>query len=378
MRWGVWTLLQKGSVVIDWIRPERLTEAGWPEALAGFWVLRYPKASHAESTLAKARQAIRWLQRIAPESPAQLTSESILDLIESDQKRGIQNESLRSVLTSARICCEWIADKGIISHDLINRRMMRLPPKDPTSREDLHLPTPEIQRMLCQSDSEFHGARSLRDRWLAARLRALVYLIAHTGLRKSEAIRLRRERWNQDTSEMKVTALDHPRNRTKTIRSQRRMYVPEIAGERIKEWLEIIDHLGGSQPHEWLFPGVRKDVPWVGGSGASRALNQIQLLAERADVKTHVTIHGLRHTFATHAVCDHGFTEAKLKLAMGHTNIATQVHYLHRDRGLMADMMSHFGYGTKSPDEEVGESTQRRMMHAGSTSEDQRKDRDHT
>jgi len=80
---------------------------------------------------------------------------------------------------------------------------------------------------------------------------------------------------------------------------------------------------------DWLFPGVRLQRPWTGGSPGEKPLDQLQAAGREIGLEA-VTFQMLRHTFATHAA-SWGIGPIHLKQILRHTTLRTQRHYIHED-----------------------------------------------
>lgn len=192
-----------------------------------------------------------------------------------------------------------------------------------------------MRRVLAQVDQEFAAARGMLPRWKAGRLRALVWLVAHTGLRCNEALCLRRCRW--DGQVIEVRHEDQIDGWLKTDGSEGDVPVPDDAATRINEWIEV------APGYERLFPCVSGDRPWINGTGTYRATGQVAAAGRRAGVAG-VTMLSLRHTWQTHARSAWGFNPGEVQLIVRHSTVATQDHYVHEDRDNLVAMMRRVKY----------------------------------
>ena len=78
------------------------------------------------------------------------------------------------------------------------------------------------------------------------------------------------------------------------------------------------------QPADYLFPGEPRTRPITTGS----LRNMCRRIAERAGLRKRVTMHTLRHSFATHHL-DAGTDLRTLQLLLGHSCLQTTAIYLH-------------------------------------------------
>lgn len=78
------------------------------------------------------------------------------------------------------------------------------------------------------------------------------------------------------------------------------------------------------RPADWLFPGGVAGQPLSEGS----LYRQCQELVVRSGLRKRVTMHTLRHSFATHML-EAGVDVVTLQAILGHSNLKTTVRYLH-------------------------------------------------
>ncbi len=96
-------------------------------------------------------------------------------------------------------------------------------------------------------------------------------------------------------------------------------YVP--IGENLSRGLKT--YLDAEHPHKWLFNGKdrqgfsQKGVQWV-----------VREAARKTAIQKQVTVHTLRHTYATHLLED-GLDIVSIKELLGHAHIQTTMIYLH-------------------------------------------------
>lgn len=84
------------------------------------------------------------------------------------------------------------------------------------------------------------------------------------------------------------------------------------------------DYFKYFRPIDWLFPGVDKDKPL-----STRSVERIMDMAvENAGITKPVTVHTLRHSFATHLL-ESGVDIYYIQRLLGHSNIKSTSIYLH-------------------------------------------------
>lgn len=140
--------------------------------------------------------------------------------------------------------------------------------------------------------------------------RILLMLIYSAGLRSSEL------------SNLKIADIDLER---KTIHIRRSKYnkdriVPlsNYMSVGIKKYLAL------EQPHIWLFNGKNFGSPY-----SSKAISGVMRKAvNAAGIAKSVTVHSLRHSYATHLI-EEGLNIVTVKDLLGHSKIETTMVYLH-------------------------------------------------
>ena len=78
----------------------------------------------------------------------------------------------------------------------------------------------------------------------------------------------------------------------------------------------------------WLFPGVRRQVPWRNGRPGTRPIDRLKSAGRDAGIEG-LTFQSLRHTFATYARRLWGLSELELMTVLRHTSPGTQRAYVH-------------------------------------------------
>ena len=161
--------------------------------------------------------------------------------------------------------------------------------------------------------------------------RVLLSLGYGCGLRASEIVRL------------KVKHIDRAQNIIRIEQSKGRkdrnvMLSPDML-DLLRQWWKARPsrHDAGIPLQErWLFPS-RKTSP---RPITTRHLNRLfHEAADAAGIRKHVTVHTLRHSFATHLL-DGGTNIRKIQVLLGHEKLETTARYLHVATGTISAVAS--------------------------------------
>jgi integrase/recombinase XerD len=140
--------------------------------------------------------------------------------------------------------------------------------------------------------------------------RAILMTAYAAGLRVSEVTRLR------------VADIDSQRMvlRIRQAKGQKDRFV--VLSPRLLKLLR--EYWKAVRPSGFLFPGARPDRPLT-----SAAVHRVCRAArERCGLGKHVTVHTLRHSFATHLLED-GTDLRTIQILLGHRSLSTTARYLH-------------------------------------------------
>lgn len=140
--------------------------------------------------------------------------------------------------------------------------------------------------------------------------RVLFSLIYSAGLRVSEVCNL------------KINDIDSDRMQIRVVKSKGKAdrYVP------LSNYILIglRKYLKSSKPKNYLFNGKIKGDPL----GKSAVQQSFRLAIKKAGIHKDVSVHSLRHTYATHLLED-GVDIVSIKELLGHAHIETTMMYLH-------------------------------------------------
>jgi site-specific recombinase XerD len=138
--------------------------------------------------------------------------------------------------------------------------------------------------------------------------RAFLTCVYACGLRSSEAIGLRAQ--DIDSQRMLVNL-----NQAKGYKDRVVPLSPRLLVLLRQYWKQY-------RPQVWLFPGRSGDQPLQGAS----ARHACRKVAQRAGLTKRVTLHCLRHSFATHLL-DSGTDVRVIQRLLGHSCLSTTARY---------------------------------------------------
>jgi integrase len=309
----------------------------WAEVRLGLEASHSPPFGQ-RATWLKYRRVIDLLAMTAA-TPAEITPASIAGMVAEFQASGARLTTIASNLRVARAVCNYLAAIGVlgVSPFRLARLTIRIPRGYSLKRA--YGPA-EIARILDQADAEWDRARDIAPtrranqyrqneggggdvRFRAGRLRALVYLVAYTGVRAREALYIRCRDVDTVRRVVRITGEDRP---TKTLASMATIPIPDEAAAILAQWKDEQAARGRS----FLISGATQDKPWDQAGARWRPTNQVAALARRAGIQG-VTLLALRHSYATNVRRFWSLNSAETQSLLRHTSPETQEHYLHDD-----------------------------------------------
>jgi site-specific recombinase XerD len=167
---------------------------------------------------------------------------------------------------------------------------------------------------------------------MAGNLQARVLLAIGygAGLRVSEAVKLKAKHIDRSLSIIRV-------EQGKGRKDRHVMLSPELYALLREWWPERSTHNDEGVPpaERWLFPGR--------GEGCHLTARQVtrlfQQTLEAAGIKKKVTLHALRHSFATH-LFDRGTDIRTIQALLGHEKLETTARYTRVATGLITAVES--------------------------------------
>src|SRR3954471_5249846 len=164
----------------------------------------------------------------------------------------------------------------------------------------------------------------------SVKARLLLSLGYGCGLRASEVVRLKVKHID---SAQKIIRVEQSKSR----KDRNVMLSPETLG-LLRQWWKARRSrydAGTPVPERWLFPGSRRGKPMT-----TRQLSRLfHEAADAAGIKKAVTLHALRHSFATHLL-ERGTDIRIIQALLGHDKLETTARYTRVATGMIARIES--------------------------------------
>lgn len=199
------------------------------------------------------------------------------------------------------------------SHSYVNQAIssIKILYKDVLKKGDLvyHIPRPKKEKKLPNILSEDEVVKILNvvDN---RKHRAILFLIYSAGLRVGEVVRLKLE--DIDSKRMLIHV------KQGKGRKDRYTLLSEIALQMLRKYVSI------EKPEEWIFPGGKNN-----NHITERSVQKIFSKAcKKAKIRKHVTVHSLRHSFATHLL-ERGTDLRFIQELLGYQSSKTTEIYTH-------------------------------------------------
>ena len=162
------------------------------------------------------------------------------------------------------------------------------------------------------------------------KVRVLLSLGYGCGLRAGEVVRLKA---SDIDSAQKIIRIEQSKGR-----KDRNVMLSAETLDLLRQWWQVRPsrHDAGTRLEErWLFPGLRS-----GRSMTTRQLNRLfHEAANAAGIRKGVTLHALRHSFATHLL-EHGTDIRIIQALLGHDKLDTTARYTRVATGMIAGVES--------------------------------------
>jgi integrase/recombinase XerD len=162
------------------------------------------------------------------------------------------------------------------------------------------------------------------------KVRTLLSLGYGCGLRASEVVRLKVKHLD---SAQKIIRIEQSKGR----KDRNVMLSPETL-DLLRQWWKVRPSrydAGAPVAERWLFPGNRQGKPMT-----TRQLSRLfHQAADAAGIKKAVTLHALRHSFATHLL-ERGTDIRIIQALLGHNKLDTTARYTRVATGMIAGIES--------------------------------------
>lgn len=169
----------------------------------------------------------------------------------------------------------------------------------PMPRQGKQLPVVLSQEEICKM---IYITKNIKHR-------AIISMLYTSGLRISEFLNLMPVNIESNRMQIKVCAGKGNKDRFTVLSN----FTLELLREY---WVQY-------RPEKWLFEGLKAGKKY----SATSVRKIIKRAAEKAGIKKTVSVHTLRHSFATHLL-ENGIDIVLIKNLLGHTSIKTTMIYL--------------------------------------------------
>lgn len=238
-------------------------------------------------------------QRLSPDT---ICSSDIAEFLAHERERGLAPRSRGRLLSAIRMFHRFLLIERYATVNPVTvieapRTLQKLPS---------FLTAAEVDALLAATAGQ--RPEDIRDR-------AMLELLYATGLRVSELVNLKKRELNLEVGYLMTVGKGN---------KERLIPVGETARERVNEYLERVrsrQDPEGVQPYLFLSR--------LGGGMTRQAFwNIIKKRALLAGVRTSISPHTLRHSFATHLLAG-GADLRSVQMMLGHADLSTTQIYTH-------------------------------------------------
>ncbi|MBT2305534.1 site-specific integrase [Variovorax paradoxus] len=250
-------------------------------------------------------RAVRYLAGFLQRSPDTATAEDLRRFQLHMVDRGISPITINATITGLRFFFYVTLDRGEL---MAKMNYVRVPQKLPVV-----LSRDEAARLIAAASN--------------VKYRTALSIAYGTGLRVSEVIAL------------KVGDIDSQRMTLRVEqgkgRKDRYAMLSPVLLERLRAWWRFAHAQGNMLPNGWLFPGMNP----VDALSARQLNRAIHAAAEVARIDKRVSMHTLRHSFATHLL-EQKVDIRVIQVMLGHSRLETTTLYTHVATELLREVVS--------------------------------------
>jgi len=283
----------------------------------------------AQNTLLAYRRDLAGFARFLAQERRGLDAVSVTDLsryLGALRRRGLGGRSVARHLSAVRGLYRFLLDERKIT-------------RDPTEHLDSPRPARRLPRTLSVEDAAALVEAPDPGRPDGLRDRALLELLYACGLRASEALGLRVEDVNFAAGYVIVTGKGN-RQRLVPAGAQALAWVRRYLGTARPK--RVRRYLGTARPKRVRREGAPLFLNRSGNGLSRQALwGLIRRTARRAGIRTVVSPHTLRHSFASHLL-ERGADLRSVQAMLGHVDISTTQIYTHLPSSVVHDMYRKF------------------------------------
>lgn len=246
-----------------------------------------------------------YLERQQRDTPNSIQASDIAEFLGKERERGLAPRSRARLLSSIRMFHRFLL---IERHATTNPSAIIEAPR-PLKKLPSFLSTQEVGKLL---------NAALDSRPEDVRDRAMLELLYATGLRVSELVNLKLREVNLEIGYLMTLGKGN---------KERLVPIGAVARQRVADYLEQVRcHQDPEQVNPYLF------LSRLGQPMTRQAFwNIIKKRALMAGIRTSISPHTLRHSFATHLLAN-GADLRSVQIMLGHADLSTTQIYTHVTR----------------------------------------------